>query len=119
MRVLGGSVLGFEAIIVLLAIPTAIALAGVPPLPTIVAGVVLAILLIVNASLLAQPWAFTSGWILQGAVIATGIVAWPMFGLGVIFLLLWWLALRVGRRAEQGRAEDGGPPEEMPAGGGH
>jgi hypothetical protein len=108
MRVLGGSVLGFEAIVVLLAIPTAIALAGVPPLPTIITGVVLAILLVVNAGLLTHPRSFATGWILQGVVIATGVVAWPMFGLGVVFLLLWWLALRVGRRVEQGRGDGPG-----------
>jgi hypothetical protein len=102
MRVLGSSVLGFEAIVVLLLIPVAAnvgTLTG-PPWLFIVVGIALMIALILTAGFITRPWAVWAGWVLQGLILATSILVPAMLIVGGIFAVLWWLAVRWGRRAD-------------------
>ena len=94
MRVLGAAVLAFEAIVVLLAIP-------VPPWLGITGGVTLALALVVLARYVTRPWAVPVGWVLQGLVVLTGLLAPPMFIVGGIFALLWGLAIRLARQVDE------------------
>ena len=102
MRVLGGAVLGFEAILIVLLIPVAAVVGTVngPPWVFITAGVLLVLALIAAAAMVTRPWGVAFGWVLQGLILATSVLVPIMLVLGGIFVLLWWLAVRWGRRAD-------------------
>lgn len=102
MRVLGSSVLAFEAIVVLLAIPAAVTVGTVsgPPWVFIAAGITLAVLLIALAGMVTRPWAIPVGWVLQGLVVATGILVPAMLIVGGAFAILWGMAIRLSRRVD-------------------
>ena len=103
MRVLGAAVLAFEAIVVLLAIPVVVVVGTVPVPPWlgITGGVTLALALVVLARYVTRPWAVPVGWVLQGVVVLTGLLAPPMFIVGGIFALLWGLAIRLARQVDE------------------
>lgn len=103
MRVLGAAVLAFEAIVVLLAIPVVVVVGTipVPPWLGITGGVTLALALVVLAPYVTRPWAVPVGWVLQGLVVLTGLLAPPMFIVGGIFALLWGLAIRLARQVDE------------------
>jgi Protein of unknown function (DUF4233) len=105
MRVIAASVLAFEAIVVLLAIPVAVTLGGVEPALAITGGVALALLCVAAAGSLGRPWGYQAGWVVQGLVLASGLVVTSMFLVGGLFVGLWVIGLRVGRRGEQLHAE--------------
>jgi hypothetical protein len=112
VRVLGGAVLAFEAIVVILAIPVAATVGTVagPPWVFIAAGLLLATALVVLAGFVNRPWAVPVGWVLQALVVATAVLVPAMLIVGGIFALLWWLAVRWGRRVDALR-EQQPPPE--------
>jgi hypothetical protein len=103
VRVLGAAVLAFEAIVVLLAIPVVVVVGTVPVPPWlgITGGVTLALALVVLARYVTRPWAVPVGWVLQGLVVLTGLLAPPMFIVGGIFALLWGLAIRLARQVDE------------------
>jgi hypothetical protein len=107
VRVLGGSVLALEAIVVLLA--TALATSNGSVSRTALAwviGLVLMVLLVLTAGALGRPWGVWAGWAMQVLVLATSIVVgWTMLVVGGIFALLWFLAVRNGTRIDALRAE--------------
>jgi len=105
MRTLAASVLFFEAVIVVLVVPVAIALSDVSPATAIGVGAVFAVLCLVTAGLLRQAWAYGVGWGLQVALVASGFVVPVMFFLGGIFAVLWGVGLRVGRKGDLVRAQ--------------
>lgn len=105
MRVIAASVLTFEALIVLLAIPVAVTLGGVEPAVAITGGLVLALLCLLVAGSLSRPWGYRAGWVVQGLVLASGFVVHAMFLVGGLFVALWVVGLRVGRRGEELHAE--------------
>ncbi len=102
MRVLGASVLALEAIVVILAIPVVVVTGTVPVPPWlgITVGVILALALVILARYVTRPWAIPVGWVLQGLVVLTGLLAPTMFVVGGIFALLWGVAIRLGRQAD-------------------
>ena len=68
-------------------------------------GAILALVLVLSIGLLGRPWGVWWGWFLQGLVLATAIYA------GIdhadrrrVFVLLWFLAVRNGRRVDALRA---------------
>lgn len=105
MRVIAASVLTFEGLIVLLAIPVAITLGGVDSGVAIGGGVTLAVLCLVVAGSLSQPWGYRAGWVVQALVLASGFVVTAMFLVGGLFVVLWVVGLKVGRRGEELHAE--------------
>jgi hypothetical protein len=105
MRAIAASVLSFEAIIVVLAIPVAIALGDVDPAVAGFVGGALAVLCIVVAASLRRPWGYAAGWVVQGFILLSGFVVTAMFFVGGLFVALWWIGLVVGRRGEQLHAE--------------
>jgi hypothetical protein len=107
MRVMCSAVLGIEAIVVLLA--TSLATSNGSVSNTALAwgvGVVLMVLLIATAGMLGRPWGLTVGWVLQLLVLATSVVVgWTMLVVGIVFVVLWFVAIRTGRRVEAMRAQ--------------
>jgi len=65
-------------------------------------GAVLIAVFFVAGSLVRRvEWGVHLGWPLQAVLIALGVVAWPMYGLGVVFAALWvWCFVR-GRRVDR------------------
>jgi len=59
-------------------------------------GAALACLMV--TALLRHRWAYVAGSLLQVLVIAAGVVVPVMFFLGVVFAVLWVLAIYLGRR---------------------
>ena len=100
MRTLCASVLAFEAIIVLLAVPVAVVVRGVSPSVGITLGAVLVVACIVVAGSQRRSWGVAAGWVLQVIILSTGSVVPAMFVLGVVFAILWFYAIRIGRRGD-------------------
>jgi hypothetical protein len=106
IRRYGGAVLVFEALVIVLAVPVAINVAGARAPVAIAAGLLLAVGAIVLAARLDRPWAVTAGWVLQGWVLLTAFVVPVMGILGLIFTALWYAALRLAA-ADTGPADHG------------
>lgn len=101
MRLLCAVVLGFEAVVIGLAIPVAVRLAGISPLQAAVVWGGLALLALVLAALQRFGWARVAGSALQLGLIASGLIVPAMGGLavlGVVFGVLWAAALILGSR---------------------
>jgi hypothetical protein len=113
MRVLGSSVLVFEAIMVALFIPVAY-FTGLAASGSLAAwvGVALVVLCLVATALLGRPIGVTLGWVVQGLVLATALLVPLMLVLGLVFAGLWWAALRYGGQVDAmraARAQNGAP----------
>lgn len=93
------SMLVFEAVIFVLATPVASVVVGVPPIRAWVVGGGLAFLALVLCGLLRYRWAYYAGSALQLVAIASGYVVTVMYFLGVVFAVLWVVALYFGRIA--------------------
>ncbi|MFZ1362063.1 MAG: DUF4233 domain-containing protein [Candidatus Nanopelagicales bacterium] len=126
MKTLTASVLLFESLVVLLAIPLAVSVYGVPAQYAVPGGLILMFLCIYVGSVMRKKdWALNAGWVLQALVILTGFLVPWMFLLGVIFALLYYYAITVGKRGDaikaardaeveaviQGEAREKGQPE--------
>ncbi|MGB8022606.1 MAG: DUF4233 domain-containing protein [Candidatus Nanopelagicales bacterium] len=108
MRALTSSVLILQAIVVGLAIPVALVVGGRSAgTAWLLAALALACLLLPTC--FGRPGFVAAGWVLQGLVIASGLLVPMMFGLGAVFAALWWTALRLGRAAEPRVAHRAGP----------
>jgi hypothetical protein len=70
-------------------------------------GLGLAVSCLVVAGLLRHAWAYVLGWAIQAGTVGLGFVTPAMFALGVIFLLLWLTAYRLGRTIDRDRASVG------------
>lgn len=108
-RRIAGSVLIFEAIVIILAIPVAINVAGVAPGPAIGLGLALAVAAIVVAARVDRRGGVAAGWAIQGLVIASALVVPVMAVLGAMFAGLWFAALRLLAHAQAAQ------PDETPA----
>jgi len=119
MRRLCSTVLGMEAVILLLAIVPAKALEHISAGTAAMVGGGLALLAILLAGVVGRPrmgWALYAGSALQLLVIASGVMIPAMYILGAIFTALWftgiWLARKVEsaqRLREQESAKQGAP----------
>jgi hypothetical protein len=97
-------VLACEAIVILLAIPVAIAGAHTAAIATGIVGGVAAVSCILLAALLRYRWAYSAGSVLQVLVILSGFAISTMFFLGAIFGALWITAIWLGRTVESRQA---------------
>lgn len=109
MRVLAASVLFFEALVLALAVPAALALdsAGPAAVGWWLGGAAVGCLL--AAGLLRYRLGYVLGSLVQVAAVASGVLLPAMFVLGVVFAGLWVAALVVGRRGERLRAQRSTP----------
>lgn len=126
MKTLTASVLLFESLVVLLAIPLSISVYGVPAEFAVPVGLGLMLMCIYVGSVMRKKeWALNAGWVLQVLVILTGLFVPWMYLLGLIFALLYYYAIKVGKRGDaikaardaeaeaviKGEARDKGQPE--------
>ena len=98
------AVLSLEAITLGLTTPVMISVAGVDTSTALWVGLGLTVACLLLAGLLRAEWAYSLGWVVQGAAIGLGFVVPMMFVLGVIFALLWGAAYFLGRKIERERA---------------
>lgn len=100
MRTLCSSTLIAEAMVVGFAGLVAMHLSDVSStLLWSVCGAVMAICVLL-CGVLSRPGAVAVGWVLQLALIASGAVVGMMYGLGVVFAVLWWASVHYGRKID-------------------
>jgi hypothetical protein len=99
------AVLSLEAITLGLTTPVMISVSGVDTATALWVGLGLTVACLLLAGLLRAEWAYSLGWVIQGAAIGLGFVIPMMFVLGVIFALLWGAAYFLGRKIERERAQ--------------
>jgi hypothetical protein len=100
MKVLPPAMLFFEAVVVALAIPVAVTAAG-RGAGAVWWFAVLALLLLLTSGIARTPRGVRVGWILQVAVLASGLLVPAMFVLGAIFVALWVAALHYGAKGDR------------------
>lgn len=102
---LGSIVLGFEALIVLLA---ALAIAGVGALPVPVAlltgGISIGVVILAIRTLDSRI-GVVLGWAVQLALLAGGILIWELFVVGAIFGGIWTYCMIAGGRIDRAAAQ--------------
>jgi hypothetical protein len=98
------AVLCLEAITLGLTTPVMISVAGVGTAAALGIGLGLAVACLLLAGMLRAEWAYLTGWVVQVAAVALGLVVPLMFVLGAIFALLWGMADFLGRKIERERA---------------
>ncbi|GAA1123046.1 DUF4233 domain-containing protein [Nocardiopsis composta] len=113
MRTICAVVLAFEVIVIGLAVPVAINLAGFSPA---VAGGVwggLAAAALVLAGLQRFRWAHYAAWVLQAAFVASGFLVPGLALLGIVFAGLWVAGVVLGRRTDamKAAADDAAGPQ--------
>lgn len=100
MRAAAASVLMFEIIIVWLAYIGMIQVEGANMWLAIVLCVVVTIGSIIALMGLRRRWGYVVGWVVQVLCIALGLVTPWMYGMGIIFGLIWVTCIVLGRRIE-------------------
>lgn len=98
------AVLALEAIVVALSSPVMIVTNDISTPLALSVGLGLAVVCIVLSGMLRAEWAYTAGWVVQLAAVATGFLAPLMFFLGAVFGGLWATAYLLGRRIEREKA---------------
>jgi MFS superfamily sulfate permease-like transporter len=107
MTALTPAILGIEALVVLLVIP-AVARGHSHVAVDVGLAVALATCLVLAATRGRRRSGRVFGSVLQPALIATGLLAWPMWILGVLFTGLWIAALRTPRPHGSAGGQPGG-----------
>lgn len=94
---IGAVGLGFEALVLLLAVPAVTtAQRGHVHLGEVVYLAVLVVLLVLAAAVLRRRGGVAVATVVQVLVVAAGVVTWPMYVVGLVFAAIWayWLHLR-------------------------
>ncbi len=108
-------VLGLEGILVFFVMLTAFGLRALTPAAAFGGGVALIVALVLGASLLRFPWGAWLGWVLQAALVATGIILPIMFLVAAVFVAIWIYCFVTGRRLDSAGPRGGStPPKENP-----
>lgn len=116
MKVLCSSVLAMEILVILLATSLATSTGSVSSTALAwTVGLAIMVLLALSIGALRSPWGLTVGWIMQVLVLATALVAgWSMLVIGLLFAVLWGVAIHLGhtydRRVAEDAASDPTPP---------
>ncbi|WP_166983757.1 DUF4233 domain-containing protein [Paramicrobacterium fandaimingii] len=98
---LGSIVFSAELLIVFLATLVAYGLDAVDPVTAFVAGGILCVLMVAVIPVLRFRWGIVCGWVLQGVIVATGIVMPLMYVVGGLFLIMWIYCMVVGTRIDR------------------
>ena len=105
-RRLCAAILLLQAVVVGLATPVLISVESVDTARALWTGLGLAAACVLTAGLLRRGWAYYLGWAIQVAAILLGFEVTAMFALGVIFLVLWVTAYRLGGTIDRDRAAE-------------
>jgi uncharacterized protein DUF4233 len=101
VRGICAAVLVFEGLVIFFATLVALRLSGVSHATLWWVGAGGAVICLLLAGLLRHRWAYAAGSGLQVAVVASGVVVPAMFFLGLVFAVLWFLAMHLGRKVER------------------
>ena len=104
MRQLAAIVLTFEAIVLALVTPVMISVADVSKGVSLAVCLGLALLTLVAAGLLRHKVGYVLGWIVQVGAVGLGFVVPVMFVLGLAFAGFWVMAIKLGRRIDEAKA---------------
>lgn len=104
MLAMCAGVLGLESVALFLTAPVLISLTDVGTALGWTIGIGLAVLCLLGASLMRRGFGLWIGHLVQVLAIALGFVVTVMFVLGVMFAVLWILALVLGRRVDEAKA---------------
>jgi len=103
-RALASIVLSFEAIVIFFATLAAFGLEVAPAEWVWGIGLGISILLILTPAILTSPVGYGFGWVLQAAILASGIWVWGMYLIGAILVGMWIWALIAGGTIDKARA---------------
>lgn len=101
---LASIVLGFELIVVFLAALVAFGLKVLPAPVALGGGAVLCVAVVVTLAGLRYRWGIIAGWVLQGVIVATGILVPIMFIIGALFAGMWVYSMVAGGRIDREKA---------------
>lgn len=101
MRRIAATVLISEGLVVFFATLVALGLSDYSHATVWAVGLTTMLACFVASGMLRFSFGYVVGSVLQGVVVATGVVVTAMYFLGVVFAGLWFLALYLGRRVEQ------------------
>ncbi|WP_432753288.1 DUF4233 domain-containing protein [Streptomyces sp. JL2001] len=62
------------------------------------------LLSVLLCGMITRPGGLQLGWVLQIALIASGVVVPVMFFLGAVFAVLWWASIHYGRKIDEAKA---------------
>lgn len=96
--------LGLEAALVFFVTLTAYGLRALPPVAAFAGGAALILLLVLTARLVRYRWGIWLGWVLQGALIATGILLPVMYFIGAGFAGIWVFCFVKGRQLDAAKS---------------
>jgi len=93
-------VLGLEAVLMFFVTLTAFGLKAVPPVTAFAGGGGLLVALVLVAGLLRYRWGVWLGWLLQAALVATGILLPVMYFIAAGFVAIWVYCFVKGRQID-------------------
>jgi hypothetical protein len=96
-------VLGLEAVLMFFVTLTAFGLRAVPPVTAFAGGGGLIVALVLVAGLLRFRWGVWLGWLLQAALVATGILLPVMYFVAAGFVAIWVYCFIKGRQIDAAR----------------
>lgn len=99
------TILILEAVVVFFATLVAYGLRIAPVATVWWVGGTLSLVLILLSGMVSRPGGYLAGSIVQVFVLAGGFAIPMMFAVGLIFVVLWAVALRLGGRIDRERAE--------------
>ena len=105
--------LGLEAALVFFVTLTAYGLRALPAVAAFAGGAALIVLLIVTGRLVRYRWGIWLGWVLQGALIATGILLPVMYFIGAGFAGIWVFCFVKGRQLDAAKTANHHPEQEL------
>lgn len=102
MKVMGSAILVFQAIVIGLTIPVAVAVYGVEKSTALwVAGLLMLLcILAVGGVRRDRRTAVTTGLIVQAVILGSSFFIPPMLFTGILFLLIWLLAFRLSAQTD-------------------
>lgn len=101
MRLFASCVLALEALLVFFAVLVARVLSDLPSAAVWGSGLALSAACVLTIGLLRVPAGYGVGTVLQGALLASGLVVPAMFLMGGLFAFLWGCALVLGGRVDR------------------
>ncbi|RYV51761.1 DUF4233 domain-containing protein [Pengzhenrongella frigida] len=116
-RTFAATVLVLEAFVVFFAALVAFGLRAAPTGVVWAVGGTLSLVLVVLSGMLRRPGAYLAGSVVQGLILASGFVllfapvraasfvGGTALGVGIVFVALWVVALRLGGRIDREKAE--------------
>ena len=98
-------VLALEAALTFFVTLAAFGLKVLPLGPALAGGGALILLLVLCAGLLRFRWGVWLGWLLQGVLVATGILLPIMYFIAAAFVAIWVYCFVKGRQIDRARAQ--------------